>query len=158
MAWHIMREPVPLYAQPNRTAAVVATLSAGEWVHAIESVHRWRPSRGVVVADVEGVQSAGTPLAVGDVVYTIDYEGEGFVTLWRRGETHSWYDPGGAGVVDGIRWEIPDEAQFAADRAAGAGWWIQMRRENGQVGWLLGEHLTCYARDLSDECRERNPQ
>lgn len=157
VAWHIMREPVALYAEPNRTAAVVATLAAGEWVRAGETVHRWRPSRGVVVSEVQNAQGGPSRLAEGDVVYSVDYEGEGFITLWRRGDTLSWYDDGGDGdVIDGIRWDPRNETQAAADRAGGGGWWIQMSRENGQTGWMLGEHLSCYPRDLTEECASRN--
>ena len=152
--WHVMRESVALYAQPNRTAAVVATLSAGEWVRAGERVHRLRPLRGVVVGEVENAQGGeGRRLEVGDVVYTVDYEGEGWVALWRRGDFFSW-----DGSSDGIRWDEIDEAQDEADRAGGGGWWLQMHRENGQTGWMLGEHLTCSPGDPTDECRERNQQ
>lgn len=148
--WQVMREPVSLYAQPNRTAAVVATLSAGEWVRAGERVHRWRPGRGVVAGEMEAAYGAEERhLKNGDVVYSIDYEGEGWVAIWRRGDTFS---SDGSGIV----WDEFNEAQHAADQAGGGGFWLQMHRENGQTGWMLGEHLTCYPNDLSEECAERN--
>lgn len=156
--WQYFDAPKELRASPNRTAPVIITLAANEWVSVRDMVHRWRPVRGVVVGDVQGADQDETRrLSIGDVVYTIDYEGEGFISLWRRGDLFSWYDPGEEGpVVDGIRWDAFDEAQRAADNAAGGGWWIQLQRENGQTGWV--QELNCYAGwDPGDKCGERNP-
>jgi hypothetical protein len=94
---------------------------------------------------------------VGDVVYTIDYEGEGFVSLWRRGETLSWYDQGGEGASGGIQWETSDPAQRATDQARGVGFWLQVQRDNGQTGWVNAETVECLgSMDPTDACRARN--
>ena len=53
----------------------------------------------------------------------------------RGGNLLSWYDSGEDG---GIRWDPRDEAQTQADQQGGAGFWLQVRRDNGQVGWMQG--------------------
>lgn len=154
--WQYFRQTTALYALPNRTAPVVATIAQGEWASVAGMVYRWRPARGVVIdEEMEGVGSNNI-LNIGDVVYIIDDEGEGYVTLWRRGDHFSWYDIGDGAVRNGIRWD-PDDA---ADRGAGAGWWVQVRRENGQTGWVSGHILECRYRDdptdATEECNARN--
>jgi hypothetical protein len=158
--WQRVRQQARLFEQPTPTSHVVATLAEGEWVRAQNSVHRWRPVRGVVVdeAQAQYYSNGGAPLHVGDVVYTIDYEGEGFVTLWRRGDNASWYDPGGEDpAVGGIRWERVDPSQRDVDNANGAGFWLQVQRDNAQTGWLSAESVECLSgMDPTDACRARN--
>ncbi len=157
--WQLLKSSTSLRAQPTRTARAVATLPAGEWVRATDTVNRWRPQRGVVTGEVEGTEtpSEREALRVGDVVYTVDYEGEGYVSLWRRGDLFSWYWPEEAGG-GGIRMDAVDPAQSATDEAGGVGFWIKVQRENGQTGWVLGETVECLdGQDPTDACRARNP-
>lgn len=157
-SWQLMKTSTALREQPTRASRALATLPVGEWVRAVDSVNRWRPQRGVVVSDVQGTETASESAAlhVGDVVYTIDYEGEGYVTLWRRGDTISWYWPEVADT-GGIRMDAVDHAQSAADDAGGGGFWIKVRRDNGQIGWVLGETVECLdGQDPTDACRARN--
>lgn len=158
--WQRVRTQTSLRDQPTPAATVVATLAEGEWVRALNSVNRWRPARGVVVdeAQAQYYMNGGAPLHLGDVVYSIDYEGEGFVTLWRRGDNVSWYDPGGEeSAVGGIRWDPIDSLQRDADTTNGAGFWLQVQREDGRIGWVKGETVECLSgMDPTDACRARN--
>lgn len=155
--WQRVKGPTELREQPSRAARVVATLSEGEWVRAESSVNRVRPNRGVVVDEAQAqyyVNGGGT-FHVGDVVYSIDYEGEGFVTLWRRGDRISWYDAGEQG--SGIRWDTKAPEQTAADDANGAGFWLQVQRGNGQIGWADAGAMECLgAMDPTEACSARN--
>jgi len=158
--WQRITTQTPLLEQPAPAASVVAMLPVGEWVRALNSVERWRPVRGVVV-DEEQAQinlNGPGPLLLGDVVYTIGYQGEGFVTLWRRGAEISWYPPGGEGSdAGGIRWDPIEPSQREADTANGAGFWIQAQREDGQSGWVRAETVECLSgMDPTDACRTRN--
>lgn len=125
------RGPVELHAQPHPSAPVVATVPPGEWVNTVTSINRARPTRGVVAEAIEINLYEQEPkrLEAGEVVYMVDYYGEGEVELWRRGERFPY-------MGEGIRWEFPSEEQRAADTAAGAGWWIEVQRENGERGWV----------------------
>lgn len=159
-SWQRINTQTPLLEQPTPAATVVAMLPEGEWVRALNSVDRWRPVRGVVTDEAQAqynLNGAG-PLQLGDVVYTIGYEGEGFITLWKRGAEISWYDPGGDGpAVGGIRWDPIDPSRRDADTANGAGFWIQAQRENGQSGWVRAETVECLSgMDPTDACRTRN--
>ena len=79
--------PVELLERPALDARVVATVQTGEWVSTRNSINRSRPARGVVIGEVRNLYSSGNGipvLEVGDVVYVVDYEGEGVTRLWRR--------------------------------------------------------------------------
>lgn len=145
--------PIDLRGEPNRAAPIVAAVSAGEWVSVGRSIDRFRPVRGIVVAAHEVQAYERTiRLEAGDVIYVLDSYGEGFHLLWRRGDT--WQgEPNDDG--DAIRYEWPSNQQRAADDAASAGWWIEVRRDNGESGWVLGgEGLGCLgAIDESETCR-----
>lgn len=155
--WQRVSRTTELREQPSRKARVIATLAEGDWVRAQESVNRVRPIRGVVddEAQAQYNSNGGETLHLGDVVYSIDYEGEGFISLWRRGDYVSWYDSGEEGA--GIRWEPTTPEQRAADTENGAGFWLQVQRENGQVGWASAGAMECLgAQDPTNACRTRN--
>lgn len=157
--WLRVSGPTELREQPSRTARAIATLAEGDWVRAQGSVNRVRPSRGVVVDEAQAQYNSngGGTLHLGDVVYSIDYEGEGFVTLWRRGDHISWYDSGEEGA--GIRWDPRDQAQVDADNENGAGFWLQVRRDNGQAGWADAGVMECLgSMDPTEACSARNAQ
>jgi hypothetical protein len=84
----------PLYAKTDRRAPIVATLPPSECVlqtgaDSLQST----PERGVVLETYP-------PFDAGDVVYFTNSEGEGYFTVWRRGQYHV-IEPDG--VV--IRWD-----------------------------------------------------
>jgi hypothetical protein len=148
-----------LRAEPSVSAAVVATVPAGEWVRAAESVSLLRPLRGVVVSDVGNLKT-------GDVIYQLDGQGEGFFSVWRRGEILDWVDNGSRDetdphIVAGVRWDSTFDERAAradADKAAGAGWWVRIARANGQSGWTRpGDNFDCTGViDQSEECAAKN--
>lgn len=127
------RSSVELQAQPQPNAPVVATVAPGEWVNTVHSINRTRPARGVVTETIEIYMSETETkrLEVGDVVYITDSYGEGEVELWRRGERLTYSG-------ESINWDFGSDEQRAADAAAGAGWWIEVQRANGQRGWVFG--------------------
>jgi hypothetical protein len=147
---------IELFDRPSPDARVVAIVAAGEWVETLHSIDRIRPTRGVVIGEVRYAYPEGV-LQVGDVVYAVGYWGEGETTLWRRGETMTWTDQGTVdGVSDGIRWSLHDDQQRAADAAAGAGWWLEVKRENGQSGWTRELAFDCLGViDAPDHCGAR---
>lgn len=148
--------PVPLLERPALDARVVTTAPAGEWLKNGNSIMRLRPSRGVVVGEVHHVYDSGhgvPVLEIGDVVYAVDYEGEGMTQLWRRGEMISWLDEGNA---DEIRWVDSTPEQRSAADAAGAGWWLELVRANGERGWVRDHaNLDCMGViDAAPRCEE----
>lgn len=160
LRWQRAREQTPLRAEPVLNARTVATLTAGEWVEALSFSDTRREQRGVVVGEVQNVISEGAHLNVGDVVTVVADEGEGYITLSRGDDLIGYMASGstqGPEVVDGIRWETPSAAEQAADEAAGVGFWLEVRRSNGRVGWAPANLFNCYSlRDPTEECRARN--
>lgn len=154
--------PVEILDRPALDARVIATIPAGEWVSAGDSIDRHRPARGVVVGEVNNLSTIdGVPqtLELGDIVYTTDFGGEGTMELWRRGDRLWWTSPSpdDDGVTDGIRLVWPTDEQRAADQAAGAGWWVELVRANGERGWTreTGD-LDCLSLiDAPPHCEDR---
>ena len=128
-----------MLAEQSPTASALGTLAPGEWV-SVEAVEtRLVPVRGVVR---EGAQD----LRAGEVVYQLEYEGEGYSSYWVRGRR---------GSLDGsvqVDWE--QQSESPAVRAM-LGLWARVRRENGQVGWIHEPRFECMGQLAGDEdCRE----
>lgn len=138
-------EPVEIHERADPASTVIATVAPDEWVEAIDGQLRFVPLRGVVHTATET-----PPLAVGDVVYMLEPEGEGFYVLWHNGETpeHDWAsgDPN-----EPITWD----AEAAAPGGAVLGWWVQLKLENGQTGWVNDPRFECMGSlQGSEGCRE----
>lgn len=109
----------PLYARQDARSRVVATIPAEECAlktgrDALLSA----PRRGVVL------ETAGR-FAAGDVIYLTNYDGEGYSTVWRRGEYVSEFQDEAV-----VRWENrPSDPR--------EGYWVEVTRANGQTGWAL---------------------
>lgn len=169
------RALVDLRGGPGPDAAVVAKLVTHEWVSRVGALYRMRPIRGVVRQASERYAEGGDGrvlrLEPGDVVYMIDTRLEiedDNPTVWFRGERFVHYLE--EGDVDPISWDFPSQAQSDADEAAGTGEWIEVRRDNSQIGfvarwdleWDLGwggrtahpNRLDCPAHDISISCQD----
>jgi hypothetical protein len=114
----------PLYARRDTRAPIVTTVPAAECAlktgrDALLSA----PQRGVVL------ETSG-PYAAGDVVYLTNYDGEGYSTVWRRGEyIHEFRDE----VV--VRWD-------AAPNDPREGYWVEVTRTNSQSGWARDPEIS----------------
>jgi Sulfatase-modifying factor enzyme 1 len=145
--------PADLRHRPHLDAAIVASTTRGEWVNWIGGYYRMRPVRGVVR---QASDQGGVRLQAGDVVYMIDtrtdYD-DPVPTIWFRGATFS-YDLE-EGEADFISWDLPSAEQRAADEAAGAGEWFEVRRANGERGFARKDSLSCWwgRDDLCDPSR-----
>jgi hypothetical protein len=113
----------PLYADKDTRVRIVATIPPGECalktgVDELLSA----PRRGVVL------ETSGQ-FAAGDIIYLTNYEGEGYSTIWRRGEYISVFQDEVA-----VRWdERPDDPR--------EGYWVEVRRANGQTGWARNAEI-----------------
>lgn len=138
-------EPVEVRERADPASPVIATVAPDEWVEAIDGQLRFVPLRGVVHTATET-----PPLAVGDVVYMLEPLGEGFYVLWHRGQTpeHDWAsgDPG-----EPIAWD----AEAPSPEGVVLGWWVQLKLENGQTGWVNDPSFECMGQlQGSEGCRE----
>ena len=121
--WWRAEAAIELHALDDVTSPVVVTLAPEDWVETIESTHRRVLPRGVVQRDDQGLKA-------GDVVYLLFNEGEGEVTLWRRGSHVTWMDAG-EGVVT---WD-PVDPKIGNPATLGA--WVKLRVEkSGVSGWV----------------------
>jgi len=136
----------PWRAPPNATlrashdlsAPVVATLTAGEWVTPLAGQMRVAPQRGVVRIAHRAVDDDGAPmLEPGEVVYLLESEGEGFFAMWRQGSLISWRWPDApADAPPFITWDEPIDGPTL-------GYWVRVRRANGQSGWAHDTYFEC---------------
>ena len=121
--WWRAEAVIQLQAIDDATSPVVATLAPGDWVVTVDTTSRKVLSRGVVQRDDQ-------ELKAGDVVYLLSSEGEGEVTLWRRGKQVAWTDAG-EGVVT---WDPVDPN---IGNPAMLGTWFKLRVEkSGASGWV----------------------
>lgn len=138
-------KPVQIHQRPDPASPVVATVAPGEWVEAIDGQYRFAPQRGVV-----HTATAKPPLAVGDVVYMLEPLGEGYYVLWHRGKTPEpdWAE---GGDDEPITWEARPEPPPGAV----IGWWVQLKRANGQSGWVNNPEFECMGQLAGDSnCRD----
>lgn len=154
----LAKDAIQLYDRPGPGGKVIGTLAQGEWALVTNTLLRHRPPRGEVVRPVRDASppesNPNAALMVGDVVYILDYFGEGEVQLLSGGDVFGWNEVGGG---DAIRFDPVPAAQKEADEAMGAGWWIEVRRANQQIGWTAPDApLDCLGViDPSDACRAR---
>jgi hypothetical protein len=138
--------PVQLRERLDPASPIVATLTPGEWVEPIDGQLRLIPLRGVVNRDTEK-----PPLAVGDLVYMLEPLGEGFYVLWHKGHAleHDWAS---GDENEPITW---DKKTDAAPAGAILGWWVQLKRESGQSGWVNDPSFECMGSLAGDtNCRD----
>jgi hypothetical protein len=135
---------IELRDRPHPDAAVIGSTTAGEWVSWVGNYYRMRPIRGGVLRARE---TGEVRLTVGDVVYIVDtrseyYDEETYPVIWFRGETFTYeLDEDEAPF---IQWDLPSEAQRAADEAAGVGEWFEVRRANGERGFAPKDKFSCW--------------
>jgi hypothetical protein len=112
------REAVSLYQEKRSDSPVLATIEPDEWVEILGTEDRLVPL-------------AGKDRATGEVVYLLGYEGEGCSTLWNKGKLSSWCDNDGDLSNDSVVWSTPAESTDTS-----LGFWVNVKRANGQAGWL----------------------
>ena len=138
--------PVAILARLDPASPVIATVAPDEWVEVVDGEYRFVPLRGVVHTATET-----PPLAVGDVVYMLEQYGEGTYELWHRGKT--LLPPWDAGRDnEPITWDAARQAPLGVV----LGWWVQLRLESGQTGWVeLPSSFECMGSlQGSVDCRE----
>jgi hypothetical protein len=112
------REAASLFQEKRADSPVLATIEPDEWVEILGTEDRLVPL-------------AGTDRATGEPVYMLGYEGEGCSTVWKKGELSSWCDDDGDLSNDSIAWSEPVDSTDTS-----LGFWIEVKRANGQTGWL----------------------
>lgn len=113
----------PVYEREDARAPIVATISPAECVlktgrDALLSA----PQRGVVLETFD-------QYVAGDVIYLTNYDGEGYSTVWRRGEYLSEFQGGP------IRWD-------PSRNDPREGYWVEVTRANGQTGWVRNPEIS----------------
>jgi len=133
------REPTPMLVAQSKTSNVLATLAPGEWV-TVETVEtRLIPVRGVV-------RAGGQNLRAGEVVYQLEYEGEGVSNYWVRGAP--------ASLPESVQVDWDPQGKPPAAEAT-LGLWARVKRQDGQVGWVHAPQFECMGKLAGDEnCRD----
>jgi hypothetical protein len=142
--WRVV-EPTPLYAESSTAAQIIDTLVPKEWLRVERVETRLVPRRAVVIADIQGLQA-------GDVIYLLDNEGEGNVSVWRRGEFRSLDYVQDPELNAQLKF---DEPHVPEALKAKLGRWVLIQRQNGQQGWVHQGRFECMGRLGGDEgCRD----
>lgn len=113
-----------LYERQDTRAPIVATIPVGECaLKTGRDALLSSPRRGVVL------ETSGR-FAAGDVIYLTNYDGEGYSTVWRRGEYISEFLDDVA-----VRWDD-------APKDPREGYWVEVARANGGTGWALDPEIS----------------
>jgi len=128
----IALDPNTLYRAPE-SAEAVGAIEAGQTVDALGGEMRLRPTPVLVrFAEVNGLTAKE-----GDIVFLLDYQGEGHGHIEVNGEVQSasWF---------GTRENYPSPNQECwgevlrpevAGNWRNGVWWVQIRMEEGTTGW-----------------------
>jgi hypothetical protein len=113
-----MAADTPIYVERDVSSRLVGVIAAHECVQPDGVSIRSAPRRGVVLETTDA-------FTAGDVIYELAYQGEGYTSVWRRGEFSeiSWDD-----VV--VRWDAPPESDDPR-----LGLWTHYVRSDGSSGW-----------------------
>jgi len=114
----------------NRTKLVM--LKAGEGVTGLTGVYIIRKPDRYLVKQT----STAFSLKTGDVILQYAEWGEGAADLWANGH---WYKNFGSGVTDDDNRLVLDENSFKLVAHGIKEWWVQVKRVDGQTGWVLVE-------------------
>lgn len=115
---------------PTADAAAIGVTKPHEWLQVVDTQDRLIPRRGVLLRESEQLEG----LKAGDVVFMLGYEGEGCSTLYRRGKSYSWCDYSWSDNQEPeIKW---DEVIVPPELANQIGFGVQIRRADGQAGWV----------------------
>lgn len=113
---------VDLYADALDNAQVIARIAAGEEVQTSPGQTLVRPVRGTVTR-------AGGGLNIGDTVYQLLGDGEGFTyDVWHDGKVLNVEADGDNAPV--VLWEERIEG------APASAWWVRVERKDGTKGWV----------------------
>lgn len=122
-----------LYAAPTRGSDLVGYVRAGEKVHD-ETGDVNTTQYGVYVvtqsATIESI-APGMPayieLEVGDLVYQLNYYGEGYAKFWANGRAFEYNQENLSEIA---RLKQPIQRQ----------WWVRVMLQNGTRGWMENPH------------------
>jgi hypothetical protein len=123
--WQV-RSDTQLFDRPNGTVAVAKALRAMTVLAITGEVHL-EPAPAAILVD-------HPPFKKGDIVFALDYMGEGLFRYWYKGR--AWPDgfaaddscplPGDECWAEYINGKSPENNQI---------WWIQIRLPDGTTGW-----------------------
>ncbi len=136
--WWRAKASVPLYKAPG-SPRIIGYAKPGDRAAVRETLYWSHPQRGVVLIDAP-------PFKQGDVIYALIPEGEGYTTVWRRGEQLTLppddeLDSKGRQVVQWNEAPRPDDI-----------WWVKVRTSHGLTGWLKDpEAFACMGKLAGDE-------
>ena len=122
-------QPVALREKPDDGARIVATLVPKERVTVLTADLYIVPLRGVAVRNVTFAADEANrkkEIKKGETVYRLGYSGEGVFDFWYRGAIVS-------PSLDDIDFVRLDKDAETKPKPA---WWVQMKRSNGQTGWV----------------------
>ncbi len=124
-------DEVSLVDGAGRDARTIGTIIPHEWVKVLDTQERVVPVRGVLRKEIDSLDG----LKAGDVIFRLGYEGEGCSTVYRRGKEFSLCDWSDEGQEAQVAW---DEDEIPPELLARQGFFVQVRRADGQEGWLGG--------------------
>ena len=126
--WQVIRD-TPLLLDPRDRARNVAMLRAGENLTPLRTESHVSGTRVTVIKDYG-------KFFVGDVVYLLDSQAEGYYRVWHYGDVF---------IIDASDIDLPGSGDYCeeddscwgkTDRYPDEIWWSKLRRADGSEGWV----------------------
>ncbi len=128
--WTVTKEST-LYSSWQDGRTEVGRLKPRDKVIGLTGVHITRKPDRILVKQAIPELS----LKPGNVILRYMYVGEGYANIWAKGEWHKEYDSSFITERDGSGCSEGCAAVVAQDGVKE--WWVQVKVDNGQTGWVL---------------------
>lgn len=125
----IAEEGTLLRRAADSLAAAVHTLQEGEHVEAVTGEVRTVPAPFLVRETI--LSTSGQRWSPADTIWVLTYIGEGYFSVWQNDTVSLEFSPYGGGMGDRCQNCSHGELLQPYQQE----WWIQIRRQNGDVGW-----------------------
>lgn len=133
----LARERTLLRGAADSMAMAVDTLQEGERVEAVTGEVRTAPAPFLVREIIHS--TSGRRWSPGDTIWVLTYIGEGNFSVWQEDTVDLEFSPYGGGMGD--RCQNCSHGELLQPYRQE--WWIQIRRQNGEVGWTdEAEHFS----------------
>jgi len=133
--WSVEANTV-LYKQRSTSSGVAFRVKKGDHVVGLTGVVvTLKPGTAIVKkTHTLGIGKQKTAVKRGDVLYLLNYEGEGVYKIWFRGRFYESEMPTAPDLVSKVPIEQREESVHVVSEPEYI-WWVKVKNNRGQVGW-----------------------
>jgi hypothetical protein len=135
--WKISHDS-PMYSSWEDNRRQAGSLKVGEKVAVLSGVSITRNPDRILVTRPKPDLS----LIPGDIILRYETFGEGAANIWAKGALHEKYDLWTTVETDGAGCRAKDVCDSRVFENGIKEWWVQVKTNAGQTGWVLSRKVT----------------